>query len=130
MTGDKKTNSAKDFLKIAYSLDRRSRESEAIVFYKKSIKNGLAGLDLRDALVGLASSCRNLEDFISARRYIRIAQREFPNDLVVVMFFALINCSADDKVTAIRTLSSYLLQEHATELEGYLLPLRQYFRKI
>ncbi|WP_086314586.1 hypothetical protein A5821_002167 [Enterococcus sp. 7F3_DIV0205] len=42
----------------AWSFDLLERESEAVYYYEKSIKNGLEGADLEGAYIGLGSTYR------------------------------------------------------------------------
>ncbi len=76
-------------LRLALSLDGQGREAAAIPIYKEALNLGLKGRDIRDALVCLASSLRNLGRSQEAVRFLQSARIKFPKDVVVNLFLAL-----------------------------------------
>ncbi|MDP1690572.1 MAG: tetratricopeptide repeat protein [Burkholderiaceae bacterium] len=122
---------ATEALDRAMQLDRKSKESEAIIHYVTAIKIGLSEADLRDALICLASSLRNVGRTAQAGRTIARARRAFPDDPIVLAVAALIRYDSGDMRGAVRELGLCLLREApSAKTRGYAEPLGRYFRTL
>ncbi len=75
---------------VAWSFDCLEKESEAIVYYEKAIRNGLGGTDLAEAYLGLGSTYRAIGKYDVAEEIIQKARRQFPNNLALDVFYAMV----------------------------------------
>jgi cyanophycin synthetase len=117
-----------DLLNSAFSLDRAGREAEAIPIYRKAIRAGLQGDDLRDAMVCLASSLRSVGKLTEAQRILVAARGRFAGDPVVILFLALVEHDLGHASKAVRQLADlYLSQSSDRRLAKYDRVLRRKF---
>ncbi|RYL92138.1 tetratricopeptide repeat protein [Sporolactobacillus sp. THM7-4] len=99
------------FLEVALELDKRSMEDEAIPLYVKALE-----LDLPDekewiALACLASSYRNIGDYVNALKTINHARKKYHSHPVIECFYSLILLDSKKCTEAVRTLGMTLLRE-------------------
>jgi tetratricopeptide (TPR) repeat protein len=78
------------------------REGEAVPFYRRAIENGLAGEDLKGALLGLGSTYRCLGQYEESAQILRQGVQQFPGSRQFEAFLAL---------------TLYNLGEHAPAME-------------
>lgn len=124
-----RSSSAQTCLSLALSLDRLGREAAAIPVYKRALSLGLKGRNLRDALVCLASSLRNVGKSQEAVRYLQSARMKFPQDAVVDLFLGLALYDARQYKKAVKVLGFALLdQVHDSNTERYRGVLRSRYR--
>jgi len=69
--------------------DALGLEREAIPFYQRAIKSGLAGKDLENAYLGLGSTYRCVGRYPSAIRTLKQGQRRFPKSREFDPFLAM-----------------------------------------
>lgn len=91
--------------------DSLNEEKRAIPMYLKALDLGVEGKDLRDCLVCLASSYRNIEEPNKALFYLTKAQSLFPNDPVVSSFLSLVLFDLKRFSEALNMMGSTLLNE-------------------
>jgi tetratricopeptide (TPR) repeat protein len=107
-------NSQPDSAKVNYELactyDHQGVEDEAIGFYEHAIQCGLAGDDLRGALLGLGSSYRCVERFGDAARVLHKGAAEFPDAREFEIFLALTKYNMGDHAEAMRLLLSHIAE--------------------
>lgn len=109
-----------DHLTQAIIHDRAGRETEAVPYYKQALHLGLDSEHERIALIYLASSYRNIEEYSHAQETIEQARQKFPNDLVVEAFAALILLDAGHAGQAVRTLGLAMCHQAPPEaLDGF-----------
>lgn len=104
--------------------DRAGREAEAIPEYEEAVRLGLPEEDLRNALLGLGSSLRNLERHEEAVRTLGDACARFPDDAALRAFHAFALWSAGRAGDAARELVDALARTRA--LGGYERVIREY----
>ncbi len=118
-------------LGYAVLMDNIGRESEAIPLYLTALEMELEGMNLRDALVGVASSYRTLGESDEACRYINRALKEFPEDPVVLSFAALIYYDKCDYGEAVYLLGKAMsLMDGSEDYDKYRSILRKKFLEI
>lgn len=119
------------WLHSALALDRRGREAEAIPLYQRALKLGLQGQPLRDALVCLASSLREIGKSRAALTQLRRAQTRFPNDKVIHLFLALAYHDLGQKTRALKVLARTCLDDTKNpDLKKYRAALRRKYRSL
>ncbi len=110
-------NAHPDDAKVNYELactyDHQGVEDEAIGFYEHAIQCGLAGEDLRGALIGLGSSYRCVERFGDAARVLHKGAAEFPDANEFDIFLALTKYNMGDHAEAMRLLLSHIADHTA-----------------
>ncbi|MBI3715491.1 MAG: tetratricopeptide repeat protein [Betaproteobacteria bacterium] len=74
---------------LARTYDRQGVEDEAIGFYEHAIECGLAGEDLRNALLGLGSSYRVIDRSADSVRVLQKGIVQFPDAQEFKVFLAL-----------------------------------------
>jgi tetratricopeptide (TPR) repeat protein len=122
---------AEVWLESALALDRLSREQEAIPFYERAIRLGLSGSSLRDALICLGSSLRNVGRVREAVRRFQQARKRFPGDLVVELFLALGYHDNQQPTDALRLTALACLRESPDpELAPFRQVLERKFRSL
>lgn len=77
------------FYQAASSFDLLGRESEAIPYYEKAIRLGLEEKDLKEAYLGLGSSCRALGEYAKAQKVFEKALSVFEADNALKVFYAM-----------------------------------------
>jgi tetratricopeptide (TPR) repeat protein len=97
------------WLRTALLLDGLGREATAVPHYEHALRLGLAEADERIALIGLASSYRNLRQPEAALRVSTRARKRFPDDPAVAAFHALVLLDSDDPRGAVRVLGLALV---------------------
>ena len=102
----------------AFSLDGRGREEEAVPYYLQALRAGLGGEDYKDALIGLASSYRNIGRLKAAKRTIEKARRTFPDDPVAEAFYALILHDRGEHARALKVLGRAFVKSSSEEMLG------------
>lgn len=113
-------NQSETWLEYALSLDRLSKEEEAIPNYKRALELGLDDDQERVALICLASSYRNIGEIDEALKTISQARQRFHENAIVECFYALILHDAGLSSKAISTLGLTLLREANPEtLQGF-----------
>lgn len=125
------SNEGAVWLNSALVLDTLGFEEEAIPQYLRAIDLKIEGKDLRDALVCLASSYRNVGDLEKSLYYLNLANQTFKEDLVVLAFLALVlhdlNCSSE----ALSMIGLTLLKESSSnDLQAYNKALTQYYKNL
>lgn len=75
---------------VAWSFDILERESEAVNYYEKSIKNGLDGADLEGAFLGLGSTYRTLGKYDLAAKTLKSGIEKFPNNNALKVFYSMV----------------------------------------
>ncbi|MCB0390814.1 MAG: tetratricopeptide repeat protein [Bdellovibrionales bacterium] len=92
-------NDAKCNYQAAWTCDYMGKESEALPYYERAIKNGLVGDDLKGALLGLGSTYRCLGKYQESLSIFDKAVAEFPEDRAFKVFRAmtLYNLKRHDK---------------------------------
>jgi len=119
------------WLESALELDRRGREAEAIPFYERALRLGLKGDALRDAMVCLASSLREVGRPQAALHHLQRAHRRFPGDKTVRLFMALAYHDVGQDSKALRLLAlTYLDESRDSNVEGYRSALRRKYRSL
>jgi tetratricopeptide (TPR) repeat protein len=86
----------------AWTCDALGWETEAVPFYRRAIENGLAGDDLKGALLGLGSTYRCLGQYEESAQVLRQGVQQFPESRQFEAFLAL---------------TLYNLGEHASAME-------------
>jgi tetratricopeptide (TPR) repeat protein len=81
-------NSVVNYL-AACARDAQGREEEAVQFYEEAIEIGLEGEDLRGALLGLGSTCRNVGRIHQSYRTLRRGLELFPDGTEFRAFLGL-----------------------------------------
>lgn len=100
------------------------------MLYQEAIKRGLSDDHLKEALVCQASSFRVIGKLPSAVKYIKITKRKFPDDLVVLMFYALIMFHKGDAAAAVKDQARIVITRAGDDLGGYKQPLSRYYKRI
>lgn len=103
-------NDAKVNYELACTYDHQGVEDEAIGFYEHAIQCGLAGEDLRGALIGLGSSYRCVERFGDAARVLHKGAAEFPDAHEFDVFLALTQYNMGDHAEAMRLLLMHIAE--------------------
>jgi tetratricopeptide (TPR) repeat protein len=83
-----------------WTLDRMGLETEAAPYYERAIAAGLAGDDLRGALLGLGSTYRVIGRDADAVRTLAVGVARFPDDGAMRTFYALALYSAGEHTRA------------------------------
>ena len=96
---------------VGGSYDVMGEEKDAIPYYQKAIKAGLAGEDLQECLVCLGSSHRNVGNFDDAVEVLEKAVKQFPDDNSGKVFLALAYYSDGREDESVRLLLELLLLE-------------------
>ena len=113
-------NQQPDNAKVNYELgctyDHQGVEDEAIAFYEHAIQCGIAGEDLRGALVGLGSSYRCMERFGDAARVLQKGAAAFPDAKEFDVFLALVRYNMGEYADAMRLLLNHIA-EHSADAE-------------
>ncbi len=118
-------------LQEAFRLDARGREAEAIPLYKRALRLGLREEVKKHALIGLASSLRNVGRLPEARRVIERARRTYKGDPAIEAFFALILHDLGEGERALKALGqAYLAHVRDPRLFEYERPLARKFRAL
>lgn len=98
-------------LHYGYMLDGKSREGGAIRHYQKALNLGLSKAQRACCLVCLASSYRNRKRQVEALSTIEMAFHEFPDEISVMMFYALILADLDRGDEGLAILGSACLEK-------------------
>jgi tetratricopeptide (TPR) repeat protein len=110
-------NQHPDDAKVNYELgctyDHQGVEDEAIAFYEHAIHCGIAGEDLRGALVGLGSSYRCVERFGDAARVLQKGAAAFPDAKEIDVFLALTRYNMGEHAEAMRLLLNHIADNSA-----------------
>lgn len=85
---------------LAWTLDRMGLETDAAPYYERAIAAGLAGGDLRGALLGLGSTYRVIGRDADAVRTLAVGVEQFPDDGAMRTFYALALHSAGEHTRA------------------------------
>lgn len=75
----------------AWSFDILELESEAIEYYEKAIKLGLADNDLKEAYLGLGSTYRSIGNYIKAKDVFELAMEKFKDKSLEVFYAMVLN---------------------------------------
>ncbi|HAE39916.1 MAG TPA: hypothetical protein DCG57_15005 [Candidatus Riflebacteria bacterium] len=102
-------------LHIAWSYDCEGKETEAVPYYKESLKGHLSIEDKFDALLGLASTLRCLGHFEEALMYFEQLAREFPESEAVKPFHAMCLHNCGHSKRAVEMLLKTLLSTTNSE---------------
>jgi tetratricopeptide (TPR) repeat protein len=73
----------------AWTHDKLGLEKEAVPFYERALELGLAGEDLRHALLGLGSTYRALGEYEKSKATLTRGVEEFPEDRGLQVFLAM-----------------------------------------
>jgi tetratricopeptide (TPR) repeat protein len=112
---------------VGGSYDVMGEEKQAIPYYQKAIKAGLAGDDLQECLVCLGSSQRNVGDFEDAITTLEKVVAQFPDNNSGKVFLALAYYSEAREDEAVRLLLELLLETTNDEnILAYADPLDYY----
>lgn len=104
---------AKVNYELARTYDQQGVEDEAIGFYEHAIQCGLAGDDLRGAMLGLGSSYRCVERFGDAARVLHKGAAAFPDAREFDVFLALTKYNMGDHAEAMRLLLTHIADQTA-----------------
>jgi tetratricopeptide (TPR) repeat protein len=88
----------------AWICDLRGQERAAVPFYERAIRGGLAGEDLRGALLGLGSTYRCLGKYRDAAAVLRRGLRIFPEAHEFSVFLALVQYNMRQHAAAMKSL--------------------------
>jgi tetratricopeptide (TPR) repeat protein len=88
----------------AWAHDKLGLEREAVPFYVKAIENGLAGDELRGALLGLGSTYRALGEYDRAVEILRSGSERFPEAGEFAVFLAMALYNRGEADEAVRLL--------------------------
>jgi tetratricopeptide (TPR) repeat protein len=88
----------------AWVCDLRGQERTAVPFYERAIRGGLAGEDLRGALLGLGSTYRCLGKYRDAAAVLRRGLRAFPEAREFSVFLALVQYNMNQPAAAMESL--------------------------
>jgi tetratricopeptide (TPR) repeat protein len=94
---------------LAWTYDFMGKEREAIPYYERAIANGLAGEDLKGAMLGLGSTLRCLGEYEKSSQVLTEAVREFPEDRFLKVFLALTQYNLRNHEEAFREILMQLL---------------------
>ncbi len=126
-----KEQKAHALLQEAFRLDARGREAEAIPLYRRALRLDPREEEKKHALIGLASSLRNVGQLPEARRVIERARRAYKNDPAIEAFFALILHDLGEGERALSVLGrAYLAHVRDPRLFEYERPLARKFRAL
>ena len=126
-----KEEKAHALLEEAFRLDARGREAEAIPLYRLALSLGLPKEEKKHALIGLASSLRNVGQLPEARRVIERARRAYKDDPAIAAFYALILHDLGESKQALKALGqAYLAHVRDPRLFEYERPLARKFRAL
>jgi tetratricopeptide (TPR) repeat protein len=111
----------------AWTHDSLGLEEEAAEHYEAALANGLAGEDLRGALLGLGSTYRTLGRDEDAERIFRRGLEQFPDFRPYRVFRAMLQYNRGDARDAVRELVEVLvettsdpaIQRYERALRGY-----------
>ncbi|PYZ94701.1 hypothetical protein CR194_03990 [Salipaludibacillus keqinensis] len=73
----------------AWSFDTLGEEAQAVPFYERSIKLGLAGKDLEGAMLGLGSTYRTLGEYEKSKDILKKAVEVFPGNKAIQVFYSM-----------------------------------------
>jgi tetratricopeptide (TPR) repeat protein len=76
-------------LQSAWTHDKLGLEKEAVPFYERALELGLAGDDLRHALLGLGSTYRALGEYEKSKATLTRGVEAFPDDRGLQVFLAM-----------------------------------------
>jgi tetratricopeptide (TPR) repeat protein len=99
----------------AWTCDALGREGEAVPFYKRAIENGLAGEDLKGALLGLGSTYRCLGQYEESAQVLRQGVQKFPESRQFEAFLALTLYNLGDHASAMELLIRNLAETSKDE---------------
>jgi tetratricopeptide (TPR) repeat protein len=88
----------------AWVCDLRGDERAAVPFYERAIRGGLAGEELRGALLGLGSTYRCLGEYRNAATVLRRGLRTFPEAREFSVFLALVQYNQGHSASAMEVL--------------------------
>ena len=108
----------------AWAKDAQGLEAEALVHYEKAFSLGITGQDLRGALLGAGSTCRNLRQFARSEELLRQGIQKYGEVSEFSAFLALTLHSAGKSKEAVSTLLQ-LLAETVTDVH-----IRRYDRAL
>lgn len=74
---------------MAWSLDVRGMEREAVPHYRRALENGLSGEDLSGAFLSLGSSLRAVGEYEEATTVLWRGVEEFPENRAMKVFLAM-----------------------------------------
>jgi tetratricopeptide (TPR) repeat protein len=111
----------------AWSRDAQGLEPEALLFYEKALALGLTGSDLRRALLGTASTYRNVGELARSEELLRQGIREYGAGSEFTAFLALTLYSAGRFKEAISSLLGLLVDTTEDQhIKRYERALRYY----
>jgi tetratricopeptide (TPR) repeat protein len=95
---------------MAWLCDTQGKESEAVPYYERAIAQGLAGEDLRGAMLGLGSTYRCLGQYDRAVDMLRAGIERFPEAGEFAVFLAMALYNTGQHTEAMSLLLSTLVQ--------------------
>jgi len=111
--------------------DAHRTETEAVRFYLKSLDLGIAGLDRRDALLGLGSTYRSLGKYEESKKYFEIGIKEFPDYRPYKVFLALTEFNLKQADVSVKYLLEQLIETTADqEIRSYQKALKFYSTRL
>jgi len=104
---------------LAWTLDRMGLETEAAPYYERAIATGLAGDDVRGALLGLGSTYRVIGRDTDAVHTLAAGVARFPDDGAMRTFYALALHSAGEHTRATQEFLRVILASSADPQIGH-----------
>lgn len=100
---------------MAWLHDRMGRETNAVPYYIKAIELGLAGDDLRGALLGLGSTYRTIGQYENAVATLKKGMETFPDAHEFPVFLAMALYNTGQNKEAVSILLKVLLETTNSE---------------
>jgi tetratricopeptide (TPR) repeat protein len=115
---------------MAWTCDFMGKESEAVPFYEKAIKNGLID-DRKGAYIGLGSTYRCLGEYEKSLQVFNQAIGEFPDERALIVFRSLTLLNLGKIEDSVRDLLIQLLDTtQDASIKSYDRALRFYSDKL
>ncbi|HCD9747644.1 tetratricopeptide repeat protein [Pseudomonas aeruginosa] len=131
MNNTKFNPEAKHYLDTALSLDRASREKEAIPLYRKALKAGLCDEDALLTKICLGSSLRNIGNTAQAARILESPSKDSPT---AFLFYALSlfdeGRHAELNILLLKKYFNTLLDTGDQDILSFSKPLRRYIKSL
>jgi tetratricopeptide (TPR) repeat protein len=111
----------------AVAHDNLGLERESIPYYVRALAQGLSGLDLERAYLGLGSTYRGLGEYQQAEETLRRGVKEFPQNRALQVFLAMTLYNAQQYREAMELVLTNLLETTSDEkLQYFKRPLSYY----